>query len=65
MLFFPVPVAGARRQMTTRDRNMVNMFHVTLQFPVCQSVQLLHLPHCSAGLTAPDRSASALADGCD
>lgn len=56
----------ARRRMTTRDRNMVNMFHVTLQFPVCQSVQPLRLPRCSAGLTAPDRSASPLAaERCD
>lgn len=67
LLLFPtVLVAGARRRMTTRDRNMVNMFHVTLQFPVCQSARLLPRPHCSAGLTPPDRSASALAaERCD
>lgn len=45
---------------------MVNMFHVTLQFPLCQSVQLLHLPYCSAWLTAHDRSSSRLvAEICD
>lgn len=48
------------------QQNMVNMFHVTLQFPHCQSVQLLYLSYCSARLTAHDRSSSWLAaDMCD
>lgn len=45
---------------------MVNMFHVTLQFPLCQSVQLLYLSYCSARLTAHQRSGSRLAtEMCD
>lgn len=48
------------------QQNTVNMFHVTLQFPLCQSVQLLYLSYCSAGLTAHDRSSSRLvAEICD
>lgn len=41
-------------------QNMVNMFYVTLQFPHCQSVELVYLPYCSARLTAHDRSSSRL-----
>lgn len=41
-------------------QNMVNMFYVTLQFPHCQSVELVYLPYCSARLTAHDRSSSQL-----
>lgn len=48
------------------QQNMVNMFHVTLQFPFCQSVQQLYLSYCSARLTAHDRSSSRLAaEKCD
>lgn len=42
------------------------MFHMTLQFPLCQSVQLLYLSYCSARLTAHDRCCSQLAaEMCD